>query len=385
MEGAFATVAEQEQDRDLATLASQLGRFHMITADYGRGLDRIEVALQIAESLRSNDLISEALNSKALALMSGRPQEAFALLERALELALENDHASAALRSYNNLGHLMAEMDRYDDGVRYLEHALALARRRGNRQWELGALGTLIEAVHYLGRWDDACEYLAQIPEDLPRHGLTALLAGAFPATRISTARGEPADRALASVEASNSDAGARADVQEQLVLTLTRAIFARGDGNYHEALALADEVCAGGFANRLYSYAAEGWVEAVESALALGEVDGARERIAELDARAPVEINRYLAAHRARLGARIDAPAAAEAFELAVRLFREIGARFWLAVTLLEQSEWLYAANDFDAAAPVLAEAAGIFEELGARPWLERAQALRLGVVSQA
>jgi tetratricopeptide (TPR) repeat protein len=201
---------------------------------------------------------------------------------------------------------------------------------------------------------------------------------------RIATARGDisRASKSLELIEAVNAEGGS-GDVQEQLVLLLARAIFARASGEYDEALRVADEVTARGFANRLYFYAAEGWVEAVEAALALGDVGGARARIAELDSRPPVEVNRYLRAHRARVAARIDPCEAGEGFQRAASVFREIGTRYWLAVTLLEQAEWLNDADESAAAAPVLAEAVSIFEELGARPWLERARALDPGVSS--
>jgi len=57
---------------------------------------------------------------------------------------------------------------------------------------------------------------------------------------------------------------------------------------------------------------------------------------------------------------------------------FREIGMRFWLAVTLLEHGEWLTAGGRADDADTLLSEARGIFERLKARPWLERLERAR-------
>ena len=56
----------------------------------------------------------------------------------------------------------------------------------------------------------------------------------------------------------------------------------------------------------------------------------------------------------------------------------------FWVAVTLLEQGEWLLARARASEAAPLLAQAQVIFDRLRARPWLERlAEAANLESIS--
>jgi hypothetical protein len=87
-----------------------------------------------------------------------------------------------------------------------------------------------------------------------------------------------------------------------------------------------------------------------------------------------PGERMRFLTAHLSRLEAKLaDEPAATtERSLVAERLFREIGAPFWLAVTLTERVEHQVRRGDKPAGASA-GEANGIFERLGARPWLER------------
>ena len=63
-------------------------------------------------------------------------------------------------------------------------------------------------------------------------------------------------------------------------------------------------------------------------------------------------------------------------AFKSAAGLLRELATPFWLAVTLVEQGEWLADMGQGEAAAPFLAEARTIFEGLRAKPWLERVDA---------
>ena len=101
------------------------------------------------------------------------------------------------------------------------------------------------------------------------------------------------------------------------------------------------------------------------------------RERLRQLEARPPVQVSPYLAAQALRLGAQLDDASGPEGLERASAMFRDLGTRYWLAVTQLELAERLIAAGDADAATPVLEVATATFEALGARPWLERARAL--------
>ncbi len=85
-----------------------------------------------------------------------------------------------------------------------------------------------------------------------------------------------------------------------------------------------------------------------------------------------------YLRAHSARFEARLAAAQnehelAYPSFEAAVQAFRDLGLPFQLAITLLEQSEWLIGRGRGAEAEQRLEEAKAIFERLQARPWLDR------------
>ena len=71
------------------------------------------------------------------------------------------------------------------------------------------------------------------------------------------------------------------------------------------------------------------------------------------------------------------DAEAADRRFRRSAAVQREVKARFWLAVTLLEYAEWLSVENGVGEVEPVLAEAREIFSALEAAPWLDRLDAL--------
>ena len=88
----------------------------------------------------------------------------------------------------------------------------------------------------------------------------------------------------------------------------------------------------------------------------------------------------------RARLAAeRGETEEAERRFKRATGLFCEIAALFYLAVTQLEQAEWLAGQGRADEAEPLLAEAGETFEQLGATPWLERAGGVRAGAEVRA
>ena len=115
------------------------------------------------------------------------------------------------------------------------------------------------------------------------------------------------------------------------------------------------------------------GLVEAIESALALGNSDRADELVASIDAVPPGLRSPYLGAQALRFRARLalSEDEAIEQFDAAAKRFRELGVVFWLAVTLLEYSELIG-----DTA--LLDEARGIFEQLRASPWLARLEGAR-------
>jgi hypothetical protein len=118
--------------------------------------------------------------------------------------------------------------------------------------------------------------------------------------------------------------------------------------------------------------------VTAAEAALALGDTDKLAELVASVDALPPGHGSHFLRAHSARFRAHLadragDAEGAHRLFRGAAGLYREIGTPLYLAIALLEHSEWLTREGRGDEATPFLSEARDIFERLEARPWLER------------
>ncbi len=131
--GAFDVLAGEEPDADLAMLAVTLARPLFFSGRHEDAMARNEVALDIAESLRLPEVLSDGLNTKGLLLSAaGRHEEAELLLRHALEVALTHDLSSAALRAYGNLTSIVSLRDRNREASE-LSLRGARARQKGGR------------------------------------------------------------------------------------------------------------------------------------------------------------------------------------------------------------------------------------------------------------
>jgi hypothetical protein len=169
-------------------------------------------------------------------------------------------------------------------------------------------------------------------------------------------------------------------DVQSRVAYALGSSALSMAQGRFAEALAA---VRAGipelGIDNLLAKEAA---VIAVEAALMGDDQAAAREHLEMMEGLPPGELTPYLRAQASRLRARFEAKygpgdRVEASFKAAAGLFRELSMPFWLAVTLLEQGEWLVGQGREDETAAMFAEAQESFERLKAHPWLERLSTL--------
>jgi hypothetical protein len=264
--------------------------------------------------------------------------------------------------------------------ARLVDEGLALARKVGNRYWEWAFLG-FAYPLFALGRWDEVAAREGGLPEEDWSSARIAFAALMPPAVAIRVNRGQLEDakrnaRFFAELESS-------ADVQEQGQLHLTEATLLQAEGKGAAALVAAgaglDLRDVVGMRSECLK---EAFVIGLEAAFAVDDMERVEELLAIVETLPPGRSSRFLEAHaqrfRARLAARQAGAGDADGlFALAARGFREIGFRFYLAVTLLEHSEWLARDERGAEVEPLLAESREIFEQLDARPWLERAAQL--------
>jgi len=366
MERAFAVIADDEPDEDLAALAARLGLGYWYRADLERAAERVELALDIAEAHPYPRPLVVALRAKsALTESRGHHEESLALQLRALQLALEHEFFDEASTCYFILSDKCFRRDAYVDALGYLDEALALARRHGNRPYELGVLAERTYPMWMLGRWDEAQEASAGFTqEQIDSGGMVLSLMESSMAIQIERGELDGARQMLRMfLRLENST-----DVQDLSCYLGSRAALQRAEGRPADALADAEQTIE---VSRTLGVAGQstkqGIVEGIEAALALGDTAKADELLRIVEGVPAGTRPPYLDAQARRFRARMDGNAAG--FEAAAAIFRELSLPFWLAVTLLEHGELTGDQSS-------LAEAREIFERLGAHPWLERLQA---------
>ena len=378
MERSYEILSAEEHDEDFAVLASQLGRFDFFAGRVGSAEERSEVALDVAEGLWLPEVLSHALNTKALVLFGakGRRREAYALMKYALDVAIENDIPSATHRSYFNLADMAAQSDRYQEAREYVELGLAYNRRLGNRANEWQFLGQMYP--HFaLGEWDELLAMLAEIPTDKVAENRLAASALTLLAPLVHVNRGD-LDQAVAAFD-TFPPVDESADVQEIANTAAGRAVIDRGRGRSAEALAGANKALTyldetGPAAEQ----SKEAFVVGLEAALDLGDLGAAEKLLGEIAAIPRGKRPEFLEAQALRFRAHLadasgDRSDIERLFKAAAGLFREIEFPFYMSVTMLEHGEWLRAHGREGDAQQLLGEAGEIFARLKARPWTER------------
>jgi class 3 adenylate cyclase/tetratricopeptide (TPR) repeat protein len=381
MDTALALLAAEEPDADVAALTAQVARFRLFTGETDVALDRVETALELAETLGLPEVLSQAINTKSTILSNlGRDGEAGALVRYALDLALEHDIPSAALRGYNNVADLAARNDRYEQAAAEYRDGLALARRVGSRQQEWMFLGQTYP-LYMLGRWDEALAQAAEVPPEgfsQTRFPYVCLLGNSV---SIHAHRGEL--DAAAEMAGRYTVLRDSADLTERASYAWPEAMLHLAGGRPAEALRVAsgawDARDAAGFTSESLK---EAFPIMVEAAIALGEVGRAEELVESVTSmrrgHLPQSVRAQTMRFRARLAAGAgDGERAERLYRGAAALMRELATPFPMAVVMLEHAEWLAEQGRSGDAGVLIAEACEVFERLGAAPWLERAAAL--------
>jgi class 3 adenylate cyclase/tetratricopeptide (TPR) repeat protein len=375
MGSAFEVLSGEEGDRDLGMLAAQLGRMRFFSGDMDRAEDAIDVALRIGETEGLPDVLSHAMNTRAIVIASrGRYEESIALLRHALAVAIANDLPEMALRAYNNLAETVTDRDRFDEGLELYERGLALAERVGSRAWQRGLLSEAVFPLLMSGRWDEALEWAAEVPDSEKAGADIIGLLVSMPVINIARGNVDAAERIVEIFDGY----GRSADVQEGAAYACAKASVLRARSRDADALASARSAITGALRIATTATVKIGFSQGIGAAFALGDLVAVQGFIDSIDAMRPGIATPFLRAladrSRARIAvARGDDDAVEGNFKAAIGLFRETGIPYWRALSQLEYAEWLVAERRSEEAAPTLAEARDTLDRLSAVTWLER------------
>jgi class 3 adenylate cyclase/tetratricopeptide (TPR) repeat protein len=377
-EEAYAALAEDEPDADVAIVAAQLGRFLTLGGRADEALPAVERALEIAEALRLPEVLSNALNTKAVLLeRRGRIEEGRLLLRHALEIALREGLHDSAIRAYNNLLIYAAEHDEVTEMKQLLEATIALAQRVGNRFWERAYRTGVAATLWQEGDWDRAEDVIDELVAEDPERAADYEYFRLFYLAPRGEAEAARAAFAGGNVDVSNPEARTYAAAYD--------AYLCLYEGRPREALAAAELALneAAEF-SALHRGAKQGLASALEAAVQLGDEAKVDELLGRLEKLRPGEMSPMLQAIGARYSARRGAlrgdSNVGDGFTAAAELYGQTGYPVLRGETLVEHGEWLVSTGRNDEAEPLLAEAEEFFDRLRARYWLERIARCRAG-----
>jgi len=375
LEQAVAELEEQMPTSELAAALAALGRMRVLAGHPDQAAAPLERALTIAERLQLPEVFVQALTSKGLVMYHhGRLAEARVLLEAAAERAHDEQLYASELRASNNLGVVLEAADRYAESVENSGRLVLLARRRGDRRWESNLrTGVIIDLVR-LGRWEEALTIAdaeeAGVATDSARAGIVVSALIHCERGRLESAEMILAANKTLLVSGQPQSRAGYAAVEARLLRA--RARHADALAAAERALSILGELDISDINVKL------GVIEAIEAALALGDVVKAEAFLAIPESLEPGRRTPYLEAHAARLRARLDADLGRhdevdQRFRTATSLAREFGLVFDLAVTQTEHAEWLVGQGRAEEAEALAGEARQTFAQLQAAPWLER------------
>jgi DNA-binding CsgD family transcriptional regulator len=386
MKGATATIIEllsealAEAEGDDARLAGILafrGLFHLLSADARAALVDARAALEKAELVGDPTLLATVIARVGQAEMwAGEITPG--LLERGAEieqrLGLVLDYLESPRVSLARLLIRLAEIER---ARAIFEDVRATAAARGDEGTLAQALWHLTTLAWLAGSWERAFEHAAAA------HELQSTLNRAWVGRVKALLEADMGLVEQARASAEEGLAHAHADSSEIFVIVI-EGVLGRIE------LALGNLEAAGGYLRELPARLLVGglsdptqpvWADAIETLVALGELERAREYVEQLELNAkrlgsPLAMEAVYRCRGLLNAAEGDAASGLAEFERAIAEQPSPGWPFERARTLLCLGTVRRQAQQKKAAREALEQALAIFEELGARLWAEKARA---------
>jgi class 3 adenylate cyclase/predicted ATPase len=378
LEPAFEVLSADEPDADVAMLAAESARVHHFSGDDETARARVEFALEIAERQLLPEVLSNALNTKAL-LLSGRPREAHALLHEALDVALEHDLVNAALRAYNNLAVFLNIMDREEELRQVEVEALDLARRRGNRSFLIAFAGSRSLTLLRDGDWEGAFALADEwLPTESTAQSGQALHTGWLAWAALERDDEDEARRLLDMIAPGVDDTS---DVQLEAVILWRRMLLAIADRRVDDLVAAVTEIAPVLYDQGYPTNIAVSTGVALDLMQETGDVSRLLPLYDLADEAPPATRSRLLDAEVSR-GRGVAASLAGEHdeaadwFARALSVARNLGESLEIARVLADYARSLVRAGRADEAELLAAEAREAFQVMGASRALARLDA---------
>ncbi|MGN6380067.1 MAG: hypothetical protein ACTHNU_14030 [Gaiellales bacterium] len=382
MDAALAVIGDDEPDADVALATVRLGNALLFVGDVDRGGQMIERALDMGEALGIPEILVYGWAAKGVWMTRHRRRESVVLLAAAANLALEQGLLERAGVALGNLSDQSFNRDDYTESLVHLDRALEIARTSGDRPNEWFAHSERTFGLYQLGRWDEALDAFAELPQEQLAIGLT-LLSPITSVVEIHMHRGE-LERAR-EVLGYYAPLETSIDVQDRTGFKAGTAALAYAEGRYEDAL---DAGLAAIREHTVIGINAQAVKQAIlwtaESAHAFDRMDVFDEVLALVERQPAGLRSPVLDAHALRLRARTagDLDTAAARYAAAAALYDDRRIRFWAAVARLEHAEALAdRGGDPAQARRMLDEARETFVELRAAPWVVRVDAVAVQV----
>ncbi|MBS1195364.1 MAG: adenylyl cyclase class-3/4/guanylyl cyclase [Actinobacteria bacterium] len=317
-----------EHPDEVAELRAVLARAHMLAGHLSEAAEVADASLAVAERLGLVVVTAQNLITKGTVLGDlGRRREGVALLQGALEMAVEHELPTTELRARTNLSHLLWNDDPAAQLVN-LRAAFEQARRLGDRRWTVDLIGNLCNVLVVTGDLDGALAVVDSLdleglpPQERMRVEMVRMMAQRY--------RQEPG-ASRREVERLAALAAASPDLQIHHHALVFRALAAGLDGDHEAAFALSQQ------ARTQSPPGSREWVgAAAEAAMWLRDAGRLAGVLAALEADGPV--GRIPAGWQTEFEAARDAlegdtAAALAGFDKARLVWESLGARLHLAL----------------------------------------------------
>jgi DNA-binding CsgD family transcriptional regulator/tetratricopeptide (TPR) repeat protein len=355
------------------------GAARLFREDPAASRDLCRQAHEEAVRAGRRDLESRSLRLEGfMASVEGRLDDALELLRSAVSLALEGSHVQDALMAYWAIGAVSDHWADYPAAQSALEEAVGFCRSNGLHPDEEFCMSCLAVVLRHRGAWNEAEEISREVlassaTEDVARaHALGTL--GFVSAARGATARARPLLRQALAIARDIPLPGTECESAFGLALAdeLDRKIESRWD---ELVVAAAAERSEGHYAPAL-RWAATGAARRGEAALVHASARAAAEIAARFASADVLAALAYVLGEVALLEG--DAVRAAEQFDQALELFRDVDAPFERAHMQLRAGVVAAAAGERQVGVERIVDAYRTFRKLGARPmWLRAAAEL--------